>query len=288
MSQRYDAGTKHLVEDRLADWLALSDLTSAAPAEVINADLATVTAAADRVLLVKDTTPWLLHLELQSSWDDTLCDRLRLYNTLLEYRHQMRVHSMAVLLRPHASSARLTGTGQSAFPGRRPHAVWRFQVVRVWRLPTERLLAGGLGLLPLAPLSQVKRAELPALIQRMDERIRGEATAEEGGVLWTATKVLMGLRFPATFIAQLLRGVHGMKESVTYQEIVGEGIEIGFHKGEVQYAQKTLLRLGRERFGEPTEQIVRAIQSSSDIAQFDKLMGRLLHVSSWQELLSEP
>ena len=47
MTQRYDASTKHLVEDRLADWLALSELTSAAPAEVINADLATAYFDAD-------------------------------------------------------------------------------------------------------------------------------------------------------------------------------------------------------------------------------------------------
>src|SRR5262249_47301504 len=158
------------------------------------------------------------------------------YNSLLEYRHRIPVHSMAVLLRPHASTARLTGAGQSAFPGRRPHATWRYQVVRVWQLPAEKFLASGLGLLPLAPLSQVKRAELPALIRRMEERIRAEATPQEGGVLWTATKVLMGLRFPAKSVSHLLRGVHGMKESVTYQEIVGEG--------EIRYGHRALLLQG--------------------------------------------
>jgi predicted transposase YdaD len=280
MSQPHDSCTKFLIEDRLPDWLALSEIVTAAPAETISADLATVTAAADRVLLVRDIAPWLLHLELQSAWDATLADRLRLYNTLLEYHHRMPVHSMAVLLRPHASSARLTGTGQSAFPGRRPHALWRYQVVRVWRLPVEKVLASGLGLLPLAPLSQVKRAELPALIRRMEERIRAEATPQEAGVLWTATKVLMGLRFPATFVAELLRGVHGMKESVTYQEIIGEG--------EIRQAHKTLLIQGRDRFGEPTEHIVNRVRSIMDVQRLDGLLARLLHVTSWQELLAEP
>jgi hypothetical protein len=71
-----------------------------------------------------------------------------------------------------------------------------------------------------------------------------------------------------------------MKESVTYQEIVVEG--------EIRQAQKTLLNQGRERFGEPGEQTVNVIRSITDVERLDKLLSRLLHVSGWQELLSEP
>ena len=71
-----------------------------------------------------------------------------------------------------------------------------------------------------------------------------------------------------------------MKESVTYQEIVGEG--------EIRQAHKTLLNLGRDRLGEPSEQTVNIIRSITEVGRLDRLLSRLLHVASWQELLAEP
>jgi len=85
MSHPYDASTKYLIETRLADWLPLCDRTTAAELEIIDADLSTVTAAADRVLLVREDAPWLLHLELVSSRDDDLLPNLPAYNTVKEY-----------------------------------------------------------------------------------------------------------------------------------------------------------------------------------------------------------
>ena len=50
MSKPYDAGAKFLVEQFYFDWLALSPYPNARRAELIDADLSTVTAAADKVL----------------------------------------------------------------------------------------------------------------------------------------------------------------------------------------------------------------------------------------------
>ena len=79
MSHPYDASTKYLIETRLADWLPLCGRTTTAELEIINADLSTVTAAADRVLFVREDPPWLLHLELVSSRDDDLLPNLPAY-----------------------------------------------------------------------------------------------------------------------------------------------------------------------------------------------------------------
>jgi hypothetical protein len=57
MSHPYDASTKYLIETRLADWLPLCGRATTAELEIINADLSTVTAAADRVLLVREERP---------------------------------------------------------------------------------------------------------------------------------------------------------------------------------------------------------------------------------------
>lgn len=83
MSHPYDASTKYLVQTRLADWLPLCGRTTNAAVEVVDSDLATVTAAADRVLCVQENPPWLFPIELQSSRDPGLLPNLHVYNGLL-------------------------------------------------------------------------------------------------------------------------------------------------------------------------------------------------------------
>lgn len=76
MSKRYDAILKHLPEEYPHDWALLAGVTRSEPVTVIDADVSTVTAAADKVLRVGGSTPWLLHLEFQASYDTTLSKRL--------------------------------------------------------------------------------------------------------------------------------------------------------------------------------------------------------------------
>jgi len=73
--------------------------------------------------------------------------RLRLYNGVLDYRHDRLVLSVAVLLRPEADSPQLTGSFERRFPGQEPLTLLRYRVIRVWQLPVDRLLAGGVGTL---------------------------------------------------------------------------------------------------------------------------------------------
>jgi hypothetical protein len=181
MSHRYDASTKYLVEARLPDWLPLVAPPTSARTELVSADLSTVTAAADRVLRVHDASPWLLHLELQASRDADLVSNLHLYNALLERRHGPPIRTVVVLLRRSADAPDLTGALQRNFPGEENYLDFRFRVIRLWELPAETFLNGGLGLLAIAPLSTVTEAELPAIIRRMEERFRAEATPEEPG-----------------------------------------------------------------------------------------------------------
>jgi hypothetical protein len=109
MSHPYDASTKYLVQTRLADWLPLTGRTTNAAVEIVDADLATVTAAADRVLCVHENPPWLFHIELQSSRDPGLLPNLHVYNGLLDRQHGLLVRTVVVLLRRTADSADLTG-----------------------------------------------------------------------------------------------------------------------------------------------------------------------------------
>ena len=144
--------------------------------------------------------------------------------------------------------------------------------------PVEEVLAGGLGTLPLAPLcGEVTEATLPTVIRRMEERLQ-EADPADAAKLWTATYVLLGLRFPRPLALKLLQGVQSMKESVTYQAIIEEG--------EIKRSKKMLLLQGNRRFGPADASTQAAIEAIDDLDRLEELGLRLLEVGNWKELLA--
>jgi predicted transposase YdaD len=285
MARRFDATLKDLIEAYPRDWLRPLGFEEAAPVEVISADLSTVTAEADRVLRVRAPRPWLLHLELQAGRDVSLPRRLLRYNVLLHDRHALPVRSAVVLLRRQADDHSLTGTYEYAAEGEDGGTRIRYRVVRIWQHPVESILEGGLGTLPLAPLADVPRAAVPDVIRRMDERLRAEAPAPVAAKLWTATYVLMGLRYDRALAAQLLQGVRQMKESVTYQAILDEGRAEGRAKGRAEELQRVLLLQGEKRFGPAGARVRETLAALHDIERLEALSLRLLDVESWDELL---
>ena len=80
MAKQYDICMKVLVEQHLPDWLTLVPRKPIGPVRIIDSDLATVTAEADKVLLIEDPLPWVLHVELQSQRDASLEWRVPWYN----------------------------------------------------------------------------------------------------------------------------------------------------------------------------------------------------------------
>ena len=134
MSKPYDSGVRVLIEQYLPDWLALAPRKAQGPVRVIDSDLSTITAEADKVVYVEDATPWILHLEPQANWDGSLEKRLSWYNELLSYKHDCPVHTAVVLLRRQADTPRLTGEWIRQFSGEPPYHVFRYQVIRVWQL----------------------------------------------------------------------------------------------------------------------------------------------------------
>jgi predicted transposase YdaD len=284
MSKPFDATLKDLIAAYPRDWLAFLGAPAAGGVEVIDADISTVSAAVDKVLRVLDPVPWLLHLELQSSSRTELAEHFQWYNTLLRHRYRQPVRTAVVLLRPAADSPTLTGIYQDQFPGEPPYLVFRYQVIRLWRLPVDSVLAGSLGTLPLAPLADVTEPVLPGVIQRMQARLVQETTRDKADWLWTATYILMGLRYPEELTAHLLQGVDTMEDSVTYQAIIRKGQAAG----RLAEAKAILLRQGRKRFDLPDPASTAALEAITDLDRLERMSERLLEVTSWQELLATP
>jgi predicted transposase YdaD len=143
-------------------------------------------------------------------------------------------------------------------------------------------------LVPLAPLGDVRPRDLPAVIAQMKLRLDTRPPGERAQ-LWSATYILMGLRYERALIQRLLQGVITMKESVTYQAILEEGAAIGEARGEAkgkaEEARKILLLLGRDQFGEPSANVRAALDALADVNRIEELTVRLKRAASWQELL---
>ena len=260
MAKTFDATLKGMQEESPGDWPVLAGLPRA-EAAVIDADVSTFTGAADKVLRVRGSPDWIIHLEFQAGPDASLPRRLQTANVLLDDRHGLMVRSVAVLLRPEANRSNLTGLYERRFDGSEAHLTFRYQVIRVWQLPVEPLLTGGLGLLPLAPISAATDAELPGVVKRMQERLSRPELRPEAPRFWTATLILLGLPFTRAIAEGLLQEVMAMEESTTYQAIIGKGREMG----RLEELRRTILLQGAEKFRPAPVPVSAAIESIGDI-----------------------
>jgi predicted transposase YdaD len=208
---------------------------------------------------------------------------------------------VVVLLRPAADGPELTGEYEQGVPGWGRTLSFRYQVIRVWELPPERLLTAGLPLLPLAPVSAVPQERLPEVLAAVARRLRDEAAPGLKEALWAATGLLLGLNHPTERVKELTEeittmvlGIRGIEESSVYQDIFARGRAEGEARGRAEgeargraeEARTILLHQGRKRLGPPDESVLDRIAALSDLDRLDLLLDRLLEVASWDELLA--
>jgi hypothetical protein len=118
MSKPFDTTIRQLIEPGPAAWLEFlrTRVPDRAWVNVIDSNLATILAEADRVVFVEGPAPWIEHLEFQASRDPRLHDRAHLYSTLLEHHHHVPVRTTVILLRPAADGPELTGRREQKLP----------------------------------------------------------------------------------------------------------------------------------------------------------------------------
>jgi predicted transposase YdaD len=282
MDRSFDPTLKTLAELSPADWLPLARRRRRR-VTVEDSDVGTVVSGAtDKLFRVHDDPEYLLHLDFEAGhFRSELPLRLRLYNSVFEYRHDRVVLSVPVLLAPAADSPQWNGLLQRGLPNEAAISTLRYEVIRIWEVPAEQLLSGGIGTLALAPISKVSENEVRQVIRRIKERISAPKAPRRAADIWAATYVLLGLRYSEQFAHALFEEVLGMEESVTYQAIVRKGRE----QGRVEEARRFLLLLGESRFGSPDAATRAALESIDDPGRLEELGMRLMSAGSWQELL---
>ena len=297
-----DVSLKHTLAAFPQDWAEFLGVPKGASVRIVDSDVSSVATVADKVIEVDRPSPFVLHVEPQAYYDRDLDVRMFEANARLSKRHRRPVHTTVVLLHRQAWGKSNNGRFQAVSPLGDCRVDFRYEVIKVWELPPDKLLTAGLGLLPLASVSAVGRHDVPKVIEKMAERLRQEVPRAVEADLWTATFILVGLRYSPEFAASLLQGVRNiMRESSTYQSIIEEGLAkglaegrtvgliegrtVGLTEGRTEGRREDILKLGTKRFGEPTPQIHAALSGMNDIARLDTLMDRLLDVSSWDELM---
>src|SRR5437588_11368193 len=121
MERPYDPTLKTLAELAPADWLPLAKRRRRR-VTMEDSDVGTiVSGAADKLFRVHDDPEYLLHLDFESGHFHTdLPLRLRLYNSVFEYRHRRVTLSVPVLLRPEADSPQWNGLLTRGLPKEEP------------------------------------------------------------------------------------------------------------------------------------------------------------------------
>jgi len=213
--------------------------------------------------------------------------------TLKHRRHGLTVQSVAILLRSEADGPAMTGSLQRTHPPDREYLGFRYDMLRLWQMPVESLLWGGLGTMPLAPLAAGAEAQLEDIVEQMYRQVTAIGDSTEQGSLWAAAFVLMGLKYSRATAETLFKGVRTMEESVTYQAIIEKGFTLGIAKGRdeglakghVEAARDLLLEFGTKRFGSPSPAILKALNEISDYEQLKRLATRLDEIKGWNSLL---
>jgi predicted transposase YdaD len=286
---QYDVSTKELIWESPDEWLAHFTIGPIGPVKMIDSDITTLSAVADKVLKVEGPDPYLLVLEPQTYHDLGLVRKLWYRQVALDYRHDLPVLTVLLLLCKEANSPGLTGRYERQLPDGWITNRYNFRVVRLWEEDPATYLNAGISLVPLAPLTDVQGLGLPAIIRRMEARI-DPLPKPRADILWTATLVLMGLRYPDEFSNELLkRKLPAMRESTTFQAILREGREEGIILGRIEEARRGLLRQGTKRFGEPDATTATAIEAINDLGRFGVLSDRIVDadIHGWDDLLRE-
>lgn len=285
----FDATSKDLAQGSPRGLLAAFDTPTTLPVSLLNIDLSTVTTSTDVVVGLGQPLQEIVHLDFQSSASGTKHLDLLVYNALLHRQYVVPVHSIIVLLRPQAAHANVNGTVAYAPRPGRGKMDYQYETIRIWERPAAELLAGDIGVIPLALLGQLPagvdlEAGLAGVIQRLMERLQREAPPDQERRLLTAAFVLTGLRVPLPVAQQLFQGVRAMRDSVTYQAILDEGRE----EGRIDEVKKLIVRLGRKRLGAPGENVTATLAALTDLERLERLHEHLTEVQSWEELLALP
>jgi|SRR5208282_5103289 len=166
---RFDVSAKELVWDDPHAWLVRFGIGPRGPIEVIDSDITTLSASADKVVKVGGPDPYLVNIELHSYHETGLARTLWFRQAALDYRHDLPVLTVLVLLCKEADSPSLTGTYERQLPDGWQTNRYNYRLVRLWQEDPRTLS------------DRRRRARPPGAADRRDGSGLARGCATDGG-----------------------------------------------------------------------------------------------------------
>lgn len=232
-------------------------------------ELPAVARYADLVWEVAAGDDWrgVLHIELQTDSDERIGERVAEYGIRLWLRDHLPVRSVVVFLRPTqppASSFVVEWRGAESLR-------YAFDVVRLWEIPAERVLARPeYDLWPLAGLMGNPTLEATVSIA---ERIASAPLSEhERSDLAVLLVVLAEVRLGPRVVLQALRRSpmiddllrHSSVAELFREEGIREGMREGIREGIREGMRDSVRRVIETRFGTLDAAMTEAIEAATD------------------------
>jgi hypothetical protein len=285
MAMTFDATLKDMGRESPQGFLAAFDRPPTLPVKLLNVDLSTVTASADLVLGLGEPLQEIVHMDFQSSAAAWKHADAMAYHSLLFAHYHVPVHTVIILLRPQAAHSNMTGSIRYAPRPGRGNMDFGYEIVPLWERPAEELLAGDVGVTPLAMLGRLPEKlsleeGLAAVAGRVVERLVREAPPERVKKLVTDAYLLTGLRVRRDVARGIFQGVRVMHESDTYLAILDEGEE--------KTRREDILVVGEERLGPPDEAVRSQLANITDLDRLKRMLRRAAKAANWQEILETP
>lgn len=200
------------------------------------------------------------------------------YNVLLHERYGGPVRSVALLLRRHANAPAIDGWLVRRRADGSEYLEFGYDVVRVWELSANPLLAGGLGIAPLGLLTDEAEGRLSDVLQQVAACVNAEvADVGRRDRFLAACYILMGMRYDESVLDPLFVGVQQMQESSTYQAIL--------RKGGIAAQQRTLVMLLEQKFGSLPPGLESRIRGTIDAEKLDTAILQVATIQSPTELV---
>jgi len=271
----------------VASWLLSTPVRAARP---LNVELPTDLLTTDQVFQVTldDGRALVLHIEFQGRRSQPPMPwRMLEYMPRLAVAYRLPLWSVVFYV---GVGAGVDDTGHHSVSGPADTAplVWRYQVVRLWQMSAEELLAlGQPALLALVGQTRVDRPAviLPAVVARL----RAVIDTEARGRLLTALLALLPAGEMIEMVERLLEDETGLLDSPYLRRIREEGRE----EGALAVWRRSIVEAVTLRFAPPPEVLQRVRQSletrreEAALAQLFTVAIRSASLAEFQEALEQ-
>jgi hypothetical protein len=286
MRNRYDAGSKWLIETFATELLQLAGVQPGARVKPVASELVQSRQLPDglfEVTLPNESRP-VLHLLEINTYSYVATASALLDDVLLAYLDRRVIPEVVTITLHDRGNVRVSSSIQLASPLGSTGLEARWRVVNLWEVNAHDFLPlNDPGFAPWIPLMKIDGPPEPVLQQCRDAIDTVEAPGERANLLGV-TRILAELRFDEQLLERLFKVERNMIES--------PALKRWFRETEIETRQTVILESLEAKFGSPVpadvSAAVRVIQDENRLKQLLPLVYSSLTLDAFRQVLTAP